>query len=480
MTTKFKSGTFYQKYRPSNFATIEGQTVIIQILQQQILNQTIHHAYLFSGKQGIGKTTTARVFAKTINCLKFDSKQLDRCFECVWCLKLQNQIVDINEIDAASNNGVENIRALQDDAVLAPLFGRFKVYIIDEVHMLSRSAFNAFLKILEEPPRHVVFILATTEIEKIPSTIISRCHHFQFQALPITELVTLLSAVVQKEKLKIQKPALDLIAEHTNGAVREALNLLEQTTTLFPAGREVTTVEMRNFLGLLAQNKVFALIEQLLKRNFTAVWETINQWGKHNVDFAQIAEQIVQIANKIRTQAYTNHSAFLKNYPFLNTWTTHDLKLLTKISTLVINEFQNFQLKIASKTLFETLILEIIVLIPPLYEFEEKTYLMLLKNNDRNLKASLKANWIYPPELVSVSQEITLLAATAKALLFLANQETLQFFKTAEGKMALSKFSAVNKWTGYKIHFISHQQRDFIKKNFLTQIKKINHHKVVL
>ncbi len=469
--SRSKNINFYQKYRPNTFATIAGQEVIVKILRQQIKHEAIHHAYLFSGKQGIGKTTTARVFAKTINCLNLSSAT-DRCFKCSWCLKLEEQTLDINEIDAASNNGVENIRALKDDAVLSPILGRFKVYIIDEVHMLSRSAFNAFLKILEEPPRHVVFILATTELEKLPATIVSRCHHFRFRNLNYEKLSLILAKIAQNEKIKIATTALQAIAKHTNGAVRDALNLLEQAATFFSADQLIDLKAINQLLGTMAQDQVYNLFEPLLTRHFTKIWPVLDRWKIQNVNFAQMAEKMVKFCNDVRIQNLFQQTVPFKRFPLFQPWTARDFIILEKIASLIVADLSNFQLNIDPKIMFENLILKIIQILPPLYHFEEQKYLLLLRNNDVELKKRLKkTRKTLTPSLV-VFQEIKLLAATSKALLLLITEEVLKFLQDSDGKQQFEQFCLLNKWEKYQINFISFRQRDFIKTNFTSTFPK--------
>ena len=209
----------YRKYRPDDFSSIIGQDYMTSILRNSIKNSKISHAYIFSGPRGTGKTSTAKVFAKAINCL--NPTDNGPCNNCDSCNHFKEN-ADIIEIDAASNNGVEEIREIINNIKLAPAYSKYKVYIIDEVHMLSTSAFNALLLTLEEPPKHIVFILATTNIEAVPITILSRCQRFDFHKITIDNIIRRLSYVVQEENIKITQEALEEIAYISDGGLREA------------------------------------------------------------------------------------------------------------------------------------------------------------------------------------------------------------------------------------------------------------------
>ena len=245
------SGTFYRTYRPQLFNELVGQDLIRLTLQQSIKDGRPAHAYLFTGPRGTGKTTTARILAKAVNCVTPLSKRKDAepCNQCSNCGAINdNQTLDIVEIDAASYTGVDNIRQLTENVSLAPAKLKYKVFIIDEVHMLSKGAFNALLKTLEEPPGHAIFILATTEQHKVPATITSRCQRFSFYLLTIPDIIKKLKTIAKKEKLIIGEDSLQLIAEAARGGMRDAESLLAQIATL--AGSKINLAETVNILGI--------------------------------------------------------------------------------------------------------------------------------------------------------------------------------------------------------------------------------------
>ena len=215
----------YRKYRPDNFENIVGLEYVKKILKNSIVNNKIAHAYIFSGPRGTGKTSTAKVFAKSINCL--DSKDGEACGKCVNCQNFATN-TDIIEIDAASNNGVDQIREITNNIKLAPTMSKYKVYIIDEVHMLSQSAFNALLLTLEDPPAHVIFILATTNIESVPITILSRCQRFDFKKIGFQQIIDRLKYICEQEKIDIDDEALNEIAYISDGGLRDARSYCER------------------------------------------------------------------------------------------------------------------------------------------------------------------------------------------------------------------------------------------------------------
>src|SRR4051812_1218959 len=257
-----------RKFRPQVFEEVVGQKPIVQTLQNAIQMGRIGHAYLFSGPRGVGKTTTARLLAKGLNCAT--GPTVTPCNKCPSCLEIASgQCLDVLEIDAASNTGVDNIRELRENARYAPSRDRFKIFIIDEVHMLSTSAFNALLKILEEPPSHVVFIMATTERHKLPATILSRCQQFVFRTISAAEIQAHLRSIADHEGVKIDDRALAYIVRASEGSMRDAQSLLDQIISF--SGQEVVDEDVRDVLGFIPNEILDETIDALAAHDSRAL-----------------------------------------------------------------------------------------------------------------------------------------------------------------------------------------------------------------
>lgn len=269
-----------RKYRPQNFNTVVGQAHITTTLKNAILNNHLAHAFLFCGPRGVGKTTCARILAKTINCTKI-TKEGEACNTCESCVSFEKGAsLNIHELDAASNNSVDDIRALVEQVRFAPQAGKYKVYIVDEVHMLSASAFNAFLKTLEEPPPYAIFILATTEKHKILPTILSRCQIFDFKRITNNDTVVHLEEIVEKEHIKAEKNALQLIAQKSEGCMRDALSILDKIVSF--SNGELTYTNTLEHLNILDEAYFFKLLDYLTAQDLTnamLLYDEINQKG---------------------------------------------------------------------------------------------------------------------------------------------------------------------------------------------------------
>ena len=288
--------TLYRKYRPSNFDEVVGQDIIIKTIRNEIKNNKINHAYIFSGPRGTGKTSTAKIIAKTINCE--NPENLMPCNKCVNCTLYNNkQITDIIEIDAASNNGVDEIRELRNNVNLVPASGKYKIYIIDEVHMLSIGAFNALLKTLEEPPSHVIFILATTEIHKIPNTILSRCQKFDFNKISINKIKERLEYIIKKEQINIEEEAILEISRLADGGMRDALSILDQVISY---SDDLITVDMIHEInGTIPQYELKELITQINNKNYNEIFEIIDKYDNSGKNFIKLSEEMINFYRNI-------------------------------------------------------------------------------------------------------------------------------------------------------------------------------------
>ena len=306
----------YRTYRPQKLEEVYGQEVIIKTLRNTIKNNKISHAYLFSGPRGIGKTTIARIFAKALNCKEIDNGE--PCCLCDSCVSVaEGSHPDVIEIDAASNNGVDEIREIRDKVKFLPVGSKYKIYIIDEVHMLTPGAFNALLKTLEEPPKHAVFILATTELHKIPATIISRCQCFEFKGLSSKEIVKNLKSISEKENVKVTEEALKLIAEASNGGMRDALSFLDQAISF--SEEEITVDEVNLITGALDVEKIIDAALFLEHKNVVGAMQIINEFLDEGKEPAKIINSLLElyrdvlIYKNVKDNSYKNKSVFEKD-----------------------------------------------------------------------------------------------------------------------------------------------------------------------
>lgn len=293
----------YRKYRPNTFEDFIDQDSIKKILVNSIKNNKISHAYLFSGPRGIGKTSMAKIFAKAINCENF-GKNDDVCNKCDHCIDADNGSVDIIEIDAASNNGVDQIRDLRNKISIVPSNLNYKVYIIDEVHMLTNSAFNALLKTLEEPPSYVVFILATTEFYEVPETIVSRCQCYSFGRISLNSLEERLKYIAKKEKISITDDAVKEIAEYANGGLRDAISMLDKIRSF--TEEKITVDIFKNINGMVSQQEVISFYESIFNNDYVKVLDIINKINETGYDFKNFIERVMIYTRDNIVEYYIN------------------------------------------------------------------------------------------------------------------------------------------------------------------------------
>lgn len=291
--------TLYRKYRPSVFSDVTGQETILQTLENEIASEKLAHAYLFSGPRGVGKTTLARLLAKAINCENRKKGTFEPCNKCSACNQINNGLhIDILEIDAASQTGVENVREnIIGNVNTLPTSLKYKVFIIDEVHMLSNSSFNALLKSLEEPPSHVIFILATTELHKLPPTVISRCQRFVFKKIPYEKMLARLKKICSDEKVKVEKEVLERIARKSDGGLRDAESLLGQILSLDL--KDISTDDVQMILPLSSNEKLIEYLNHLISGDASKAIVLVNQLVEEGVDLNQFAHDLLETMRAI-------------------------------------------------------------------------------------------------------------------------------------------------------------------------------------
>ncbi len=339
-----------RKYRPQNFEDLLGQDALVQTLTNAILNNRIHHAYILTGIRGVGKTTTARLIARAINCIGTDGKggaTIHPCGECENCKSIaSDRHIDVIELDAASKTGVDDVREILDGVRYKPTMARYKVYIIDEVHMLSKSAFNALLKTLEEPPAHVMFIFATTEIRKVPVTILSRCQRFDLQRLSIETLTTLFKKVLTAEQINYEDEALHMVARAADGSARDGLSILDQAIVLGNGKIETNTV--KNMLGLADRQQTFTLYEKLLQGDVAGVLSVLQQLYTDGATPMIVLQDLVDITHllakvKILPDYINNHALSENDREMCKKLNVASIAILSKIWQMLIKGISELQ-----------------------------------------------------------------------------------------------------------------------------------------
>ena len=350
----------YRKYRPSNFDEVVGQKVIVKTLKNAIKYDRLSHAYLFCGPRGTGKTSIAKILAKTINCTNLQDYL--PCNECENCLQYNNkQSVDIIEIDAASNNGVDEIRELRDKVGLVPSFGKYKIYIIDEVHMLTTSAFNALLKTLEEPPKHVIFILATTEPFKIPITILSRCQRFDFKKISVDDIVSRLRAIADAENIKIKDEILKEIAILSDGGMRDSINLLDQVNAYVGGEKEVTYEDVHDVNGTLKPEELYDFISKIKNNDLKDALLLSDSYNDIGKNMSKVLEELISFFRNILIAKvvpdYLNDNIYFDFYKKIAS--SYTVEQINDIMKLMNNSLYDMRISNNPKVLFDLLVLNI-------------------------------------------------------------------------------------------------------------------------
>ena len=317
--------SLYRTYRPNSFETVVGQRHIIQTLQNAIKQKKMSHAYLFCGPRGTGKTTVAKLLAKSVNCINVEQAP---CNQCEHCLTIQNGThPDVIEIDAASNNGVDEIRDLIEKVKYAPLQGKYKVYIVDEVHMLSQGAFNALLKTLEEPPAHVIFILATTEPHKVLPTIISRCQRYDFVRVNRFDIQMRIEEVLKAEKIEYEEEAVRLISQLADGGVRDALSILEQCIAY--SGQNLNAQHVNDIYGIATTQDKLKLLNAVIDNDVTVLMQEIDYVTGKNIDIRRLTNDLMELLKESVVYSFT------KDKSLLNKLTEEEVKSLNRLSASV-------------------------------------------------------------------------------------------------------------------------------------------------
>lgn len=378
-----KYQALYRKYRPKTFDDVYGQQIVVQTLKNVIKNNKLTHAYLFVGPRGTGKTSIAKIFAKTINCLHpEDGLSCEKCDICI--SNNSNENVDIIEMDAASNNGVDEIREIRNHITLLPTVSKYKIYIIDEVHMLTTGAFNALLKTLEEPPEHIIFILATTEPHKIPLTIMSRCQSFEFKPIPVATIKERLKYICAQENINIDDKSLNLIAEESNGGLRDAVSMLDQLNAYADGNIKYEDVLLLN--GRINDNEIEKFMTEMVNDDLNSVFTKIESWQEEGKNFIYICEDFIRFLRNELIKFKLENNSNIVNLIGENK-TIEVIMILNKISN-------DMKISKDKKVLFDVTIINITNILKNKQMFENNTY------TSKNIKIENKT-----PEKVEIKEE---------------------------------------------------------------------------
>ena len=411
----------YRKYRPQSFFDVVSQDTVKKILINSIKNNKISHAYLFSGPRGIGKTSIAKIFAKAVNCLSFDEKG-DSCLKCENCMDADNGSVDILEIDAASNNGVDQIRELKSKVNIVPSKQKYKVYIIDEVHMLSNSAFNALLKTLEEPPSHVIFILATTEFYEVPETIVSRCQCFSFNRISNECLIERLRYICDNEKIEVDDDVLKEIAIYSNGGLRDAISMLDKLASF--SDNKITMEDFITINGLISQSDIVDTYNFIFDNNVAEVLNMIKKIDNCGYDFGNFVERLMIYIRDLIVNSYTGSK--------LNIDVSKNIIAVNKLNDL-LNALKN---SLNPLVIVEVMFLDILI---KLHDTK--------KNSENDVSCEIKENIVSEKE-VNVPKDIKKEVKIEKRPSFVINEDikNIRINNALAGANLAFKNAFLNNW----------------------------------
>ena len=442
-----------RKYRPQNFEDLLGQDALVQTLTNAIQNNRLHHAYILTGIRGVGKTTTARLIARALNCIGADGKggpTIHPCGVCDNCKAIASgRHMDVMELDAASHTGVDDVRELLDSARYAPTNGRYKIYIIDEVHMLSKGAFNALLKTLEEPPAHVKFIFATTEIRKVPVTILSRCQRFDLQRLSIETLTHLFDKILKNENIPAEEETLQIIAKAADGSARDGLSLLDQAIVL--SNGAINTETVKKMLGLADRGQTLSLFENLIKGNMEDVLSAISEQYTNGATPMIILQDLINITHdmakiKIVPQLLnsTSFSEIEKN-TFSELSGKCSLAILSKIWQMLIKGITEINLAPSSVEALEMILLRVAysASMPTPYEIltDVKKNSSLVMNSQQNVAENEKKNSVENTPLYvfnTIDELLKYLEQSKKALLEYSIKNDVTIHEFTNGRISMS------------------------------------------
>lgn len=467
-----------RKYRPQNFEDLLGQDALVQTLTNAIQNNRLHHAYILTGIRGVGKTTTARLIARALNCVGADGQggpTIHPCGVCDNCKAIAaGRHMDVMELDAASHTGVDDIRELLDSARYAPTNARYKIYIIDEVHMLSKGAFNALLKTLEEPPAHVKFIFATTEIRKVPVTILSRCQRFDLQRLSVETLTQLFSKILKNENIPAEDEALDILAKAADGSARDGLSLLDQSIVLSNAN--IKTDVVKKMLGLADRSQTLALFENLIKGDMEAVLNSVSEQYVNGATPMIVLQDLINITHdmaKVKIiPALLNSTSLseVEKETFMSLSGGCSLAILSKIWQMLIKGITELNLAPSAVEALEMILMRVAysASLPTPYEILND----IKKNSNINTVVSESSSQA-PAAVIEKKNNIIENVSPAEYVTFSKVEDFLKYLE--QSKKALIEYTikndvSINSFTDGKV---SMNISDNIHQDFIMNLHKL-------